>query len=69
MPRKAPKDIKNAAKPEYNTSLLYIRDDEMTNSNVGVFYDAPSWKDKDFYSFLLMQRIFGSYSQERNAEH
>ena len=41
----------------------------MVNSNVGVFYDAPSWKHEDFYSFLLMQRIFGSYSIDKNAEH
>ena len=49
--------------------MLCIRDDEMINSNVGVFYDAPSWKDEDFYAFLLLQRVFGSYSIDRNAEH
>ena len=48
---------------------MFIRDDEMVNSNVGVFYDAPDWKHPDFYSFHLLQRIFGSYSIERNAEH
>lgn len=48
---------------------MFIRDDEMVNSNVGVFYDAPSWKHEDFYSFLLLQRVFGSYSIEKNAEH
>jgi len=31
-----------------------IRDDEMVNSSVGVFYDAPGWKHKDFYSFLML---------------
>lgn len=41
----------------------------MINSSVGVFYDAPSWKDPDFYGFLLMQRIFGDYSIDRHAEH
>lgn len=39
-----------------------MRDDEMINSNVGVFYNAPGWKDSDFYSFLLLQRIFGGYN-------
>ena len=48
---------------------MFIRDDEMINSSVGVFYDAPSWKDKDFYGFLLMQRIFGDYSIDKHAEH
>jgi hypothetical protein len=41
----------------------------MVNSNVGVFYDAPSWKNEDFYAFLLLQRVFGNFSIERNAEH
>lgn len=41
-------------KPIYNPGLMMIRDDEMVNSNVGVFYDAPSWKHEDFYGFLLL---------------
>jgi hypothetical protein len=40
---------------------MFVRDDEMINSNVGVFYDAPSWKHEDFYAFLLLQRMFGSF--------
>lgn len=66
---KAPKPLVGKEKPVYNPALLFIRDDEMVNSNVGVFYDAPSWKHEDFYSFLLLQRVFGSYSIDRNAEH
>jgi len=46
-----------------------IRDDEMINSNVGVFYDAPSVKDEDYYSFLLFKKIFGSFRIDKNAEH
>jgi len=38
----------------YNPGLLMVRDDQMVNSSVGVFYDAPSWKHPDFYSFLLL---------------
>lgn len=69
IPKKAIKEINNTNKPEFHTSHLYMRDDEMMNSNVGVFYNAPNWKDNDFYSFLLLQRIFGSYNQERYAEY
>jgi processing peptidase subunit beta len=46
-----------------------IRDDEMINSNVGVFYDAPGVKDEDYYSFRLLQNMFGSYRIDKNAEH
>jgi hypothetical protein len=41
----------------------------MEVSNVGVFYEAPDWSHKDYYAFLLLQRMFGSYSSEQNAEH
>ena len=44
----------NEERPIYNPALLFIRDDEMVNSNVGVFYDAPSWKHKDYYGFLML---------------
>lgn len=62
MPKSATKKILNTNKPEFHTSHLFMRDDEMMNSNVGVFYNAPGWYDPDFYSFLLLQRVFSGYS-------
>lgn len=41
----------------------------MVNSNVGIFYDAPSIKDPDYYSFLLMQNLFGDYRIDKHAGH
>lgn len=69
LPKKATRILNNTEKPIFNPGLLFIRDDEMINSNVGVFYDAPDWKHPDFYSFLLLQRVFGSYAIDKNAEH
>jgi processing peptidase subunit beta len=59
----------NTEKPIYIPGLLMIRDDEMYNSNVGVFYDAPSAKHEDYYSFLVLKNMFGSYRIDKNAEH
>lgn len=59
----------NQEKPIYVPALLMIRDDEMTNANVGVFYDAPGIKDPDYYSFKLLQAMFGSYRIDRNAHN
>jgi len=56
-------------KAVFNPGLLMIRDDEMMNSSVGVFYDAPSWKHEDFYSFLLLQRMMGSYEINQHSSH
>jgi mitochondrial-processing peptidase subunit beta len=40
----------------------------MTQQNLGVFYNAPSWRDPDFFAFLLLQRIFGNFTQESYFE-
>lgn len=61
LPRRSNIPIMGLEKAIFNPGLLMIRDDEMVNSSVGVFYDAPGWKHPDFYSFLLLQRMFGNY--------
>lgn len=53
----------------YVPALLMMRDDEMYNANVGVFFDAPGRKDPDYYAFLLMQHMIGTYRIDKNAEH
>ena len=45
----------------FTPALLFARDDEMINSNVGVFYDAPTATHPDYWSFQLLTRIFGEY--------
>ena len=69
LPKTSSVQIKNTEKPIYIPALLFIRDDEMVNANVGVFYDAPSIKDEDYYSFLLLKNMFGSYRIDQHAEH
>jgi predicted Zn-dependent peptidase len=69
LPKLAAAKIKNTERPIYIPALLFIRDDEMVNSNVGVFYDAPSVKDPDYYSFLLLQNMFGDYRIDKHATH
>ena len=69
LPKESGIPTKNTEKPIYVPAILMIRDDEMYNSNVGIFYDAPSVKDEDYYSFLLLKNMFGSYNIQDNAEH
>ncbi len=69
LARKATRPLIGKEKAVFNPGLLFIRDDEKLNSSIGVFYDAPSWSHKDFYSFLLLQRIFGNYQIDKHAEH
>ena len=46
-----------------------MRDDEMYNANVGVFYDAPHLNHEDYYSFQLLKHMIGDYEIQKNAEH
>jgi processing peptidase subunit beta len=69
LPKQTAGKILGKERPIYIPALLFIRDDEMVNSNVGVFYDAPSIKDADYYSFLLLQNMFGSYRIDKHAGH
>lgn len=69
LPAKTSVPTANAEKPIYIPALLFIRDDEMYNSNVGIFYDAPSIKHEDYYAFLLLKHLFGSYRIDENAGH
>jgi processing peptidase subunit beta len=69
LPKQAAAEISGGEKSIFNPGLMQIRDDEMNNANTGVFYDAPSMKHQDYYSFLLLQHIFGSYRLEANSGH
>eukprot|EP00826_Nyctotherus_ovalis_P005650 TRINITY_DN11287_c0_g1_i12.p1 TRINITY_DN11287_c0_g1~~TRINITY_DN11287_c0_g1_i12.p1 ORF type:complete len:349 (-),score=92.85 TRINITY_DN11287_c0_g1_i12:254-1300(-) len=53
-------------RPIYNPGLSMLRDDEMEDCHVGVFYNAPSWMHEDYYLFLLLERIFGTYSNDQS---
>lgn len=46
---------------------MFMRDDEMYNSSVGVFYDAPSWSHEDYYAFMILERMIGQYQVDRNG--
>lgn len=69
LPKQTSGKIKNREKSVFNPGLLFIRDDEMVNSNVAVFYDAPSIRHPDYYGFKLLKHMFGSYRIYKNAEH
>jgi processing peptidase subunit beta len=69
LPKQTAGKIKGKERPIYIPALLFVRDDEMVNSNVGIFYDAPSIKDPDYYSFLLLKNMFGSFNIEKHATH
>jgi predicted Zn-dependent peptidase len=57
----------NTNKPNFTPSCMFMRDDERYNTAVGVFYDAPGWLHEDYFSFLILERILGNYSMDKNG--
>lgn len=60
-------EVKGADQPFYTPSLLYMRDDEMANVNIGVVYNAPSWTHEDHYAFRVFNEIIGEYNQSKHT--
>ena len=69
VPRQSGSETHNTERPIYTPALQMMRDDEMYNANVGVFYDAPGLKHPDYYAFELLKRVFGEYNIQKNGEH
>lgn len=69
IPKTASSGRNNDERAIYTPSLLFMRDDEMVNSNVGVFFDAPSLTHKDYWGFQMLKHIIGDYNIQKNAEH
>lgn len=46
---------------------MFMRDDNLYNASVGVFYDAPDWKHEDYYAFMILERILGQYQLDKNG--
>lgn len=40
---------------------MLMRDDEMANVNIGVFFQAPSYSDPDYFAMQLIQELQGEY--------
>ena len=71
LPKDAPAGFvpRNTERAVFTPALMFVRDDEMVNSNVGIFFDAPGWTHEDYYGFLLFQRIIGNYEIAKNDGH
>lgn len=37
----------------------------MTNVNVGVFFNAPTWKDPEFFAMKLIQNLIGEFQANK----
>lgn len=67
LPNKSPTGIepRNTEKPNFTPSILSMKDEELPNLNVGVFFEAPGWFNPDYYPFLVLQRVLGEYTQDK----
>ena len=36
--------------------------------NIGLFWEAPCWKDDDYFAFLILQRLMDNKPEEKSLE-
>lgn len=61
----APAVRKNSEKPYHTPSCMFMRDDELANLNIGVFFEAPSYTDPDFFAMHVFKNILGEYRADK----
>ena len=44
-----------------------MRDDELANVNIGVFFEAPSYTDPDFFAMQVFKNIMGEYRADKHT--
>jgi processing peptidase subunit beta len=42
-----PTEVANTDKPHATPSIMLMKDDELANLNVGVYFDVPGWNHPD----------------------
>jgi len=42
-----------------------MRDDEMANVNVGVFFNAPTYKDPEYFAMHMFKNLLGEYRADK----
>lgn len=57
----APVEDNNTEQPEFTASTMFMRDDELANVNMGVFFKAPSHNSPEYFQLKLLQLIMGEY--------
>jgi len=57
----------NADKPLLTGSVMFQRDDEMANLNVGIAYLAPSYGHPDYFGFKFFEKIMGNFNANEDG--
>jgi mitochondrial-processing peptidase subunit beta len=60
-------ELPNSRAPVFTPSLMFMRDDEMANINVGVFFEAPHYSHEDSYALRFYQAILGDYRADQHT--
>ena len=64
---KSGREVTGEDKPVFTGSQVIMRDDDVDLAHCGIFYQAPSWNNEDFYAFQVLQRIMGDYRPPRDS--
>jgi len=57
-------ELANMDKPIYTPSMMFMRDDEMANLNVTMFFNAPTYTNEDYWAMRFMNVLMGEYRED-----
>jgi len=46
---------------------MFMRDDEMYNCNIGIFFNAPTWKDPEYFACHMFNNLLGEYRVDKHT--
>jgi len=56
----------NINENKFYSDKLYIHLNQTPLLGIGIFFNAPNWNNKDYFNFVLLERLFGQYNGIEN---
>lgn len=57
--------VANSEQPHFTPSLMFMRDDEITNMSTGISWKAPGWTHPDWLGLNFIKYIVGEYRVDK----
>mmetsp|Transcript_5196 Transcript_5196/g.9557 ORF Transcript_5196/g.9557 Transcript_5196/m.9557 type:complete len:442 (+) Transcript_5196:154-1479(+) len=69
LPVKTDIEIVGEDQPKFFGSQHQQKKENEDMAHMGLFYPAPSWKHKDYFAFLILQRLIGEFDPKKEGSH
>jgi processing peptidase subunit beta len=67
LPTNTETEITGEDQPRFTGSQMQTKEEHLDMAHIGVFYPAPSWRHKDYFAFLVLQRLLGEFDPKKEG--